>query len=100
MAAELSRSHAKGISLFLDPGHDFPLPVERDERVGLVEVNHRVELLGQAGVEIVAEAFGVRAVDDADRALRAWVAELRGRSPASRMRSRKFGTPTSWKSYS
>ena len=43
--------------------------VERVQRVGAVEVDDRVELVGQVGVEPVARALGVRPVDHPDRAL-------------------------------
>src|SRR5712691_1980804 len=44
-------------------------PLQRLHRAGLVDVDDRVELLGQAGVEVVAEPLGLRPIDDADRAL-------------------------------
>ena len=42
---------------------------QRLDRPGVVEVDHGVELVGQPRVEVVAEAFGLGPVDDADRAL-------------------------------
>ena len=35
----------------------------------LVDVDHRVELVGEPGIEVVRDAFGLGPVDDADRAL-------------------------------
>ena len=44
-------------------------PLERLDRPRLVEVQHEVELLGQPRVEVVAGPFGLRQIQDADRAL-------------------------------
>src|SRR5688500_7692626 len=45
------------------------LAFERLDRPRLVEVEHGVELLGEARVEVMAQPLGLRAVDDADGAL-------------------------------
>ena len=47
-----------------------------------VEVEHGVELPRQDGVEVVAEALGLRLVDDADGALQPRVRERLDRPPA------------------
>src|SRR5688500_13538150 len=49
--------------------------LERLDGARLVHVNHRVELLAQPRVEVVAEALRIRAVDHADRALQARLAQ-------------------------
>src|SRR4051812_11877923 len=43
--------------------------LQRGDGGGLVEVDDRVELVGQGGVEVVAQALGLGSVDDADRPL-------------------------------
>ena len=48
--------------------------LERLDRAGVVDVDERVELLGGAGGEPVALAFGLWTVDHADRALEARLA--------------------------
>jgi len=45
--------------------------LERFDGAGVIDVDERVELPGGAGREVVALAFGLRSVDDADRALKA-----------------------------
>src|SRR4051812_18288912 len=50
-------------------------PLERFHRAGLVEVHHGVELLGQAGLEVVAHPLRVGPIDDADRALQTRLVE-------------------------
>src|SRR6185437_2941972 len=43
--------------------------LERLDRARLIKVQHRVELTGQARVEVVTHALGLRRVDHANRAL-------------------------------
>src|SRR5205823_8645697 len=50
-------------------------PLERHQRARLVEVDDRVELVGQPGVKVVAPALGLRAVDHPDGALEVRLAQ-------------------------
>src|SRR5208282_6051387 len=49
--------------------------LERLDRSGAVEMDHGVELLAQAGGEVVAPPLGLRAVDHPDRPLKTWDAQ-------------------------
>src|SRR5262245_29845470 len=49
---------------------------QRFERARLVEVDHRVELVGEPGVEVVTQPLRLGPVDDADRALEARTAQV------------------------
>src|SRR4051812_8396811 len=51
--------------LFRRPGG----ALQRHQGAGLVEMDHGVELVGHVGLEVMALALGLRAVDHADRAL-------------------------------
>ena len=55
----------------------FPLRngIQRLHRSGLIEVKHRVELLGQARVEVVARPLRIRTIDNADSALESRLTE-------------------------
>src|SRR5688572_24644160 len=50
-------------------------PFERLDRPCLVDVDQRVELVGQAGIEVVADTLGLRAIDHADSPLQLPVAQ-------------------------
>src|SRR4051812_17982383 len=54
------------------------LALQRLQGVRFIEVNEGVELLGQPGLEVVAPALGLGAVDDADCAFEARCAEQGG----------------------
>ena len=64
-----------------------------------VEVDDRVELVGEPGVEVVALALGLGPVDHADRALEPRFAHVAAR-PASAVDNQKRPRPTSWNSAS
>src|SRR5436853_101488 len=53
----------KSLRLAALPGR---VQIERLQCPGLVKVNHRVELVAQAGHEIVTHSLGLRAVHDSD----------------------------------
>src|SRR5438067_7103296 len=57
----------------------FPLgrALERLNGARLVEVDHGVELIPQPGLEVVADAFGLRSIDDAYRPLQARLPKAR-----------------------
>ena len=58
--------------------------IHRLDRGGTIDVDHGIELLGQAGAEIVAVALRQRAIDHPDGALEPWLAEQIDRIPSSR----------------
>src|SRR5439155_7288608 len=51
--------------------------LQRFERSGLVEVDHRVKLRRESRLEVVTSALGLRSVDDPDRALEPRLVEPR-----------------------
>src|SRR5438132_13221971 len=61
--------------------------LERLERVGLVNVKDRVELLWQTRSKVMTETLGLRSVDHADGPLEAW---SRQRPPYSRIREEQL----------
>lgn len=51
-------------------------PFERFERRRLVDVHEQIELIGQAGKEIVTESFGLGPIDHPNRPLQTWLSKL------------------------
>ena len=101
--ARLAVSDARGIGLgrLVAGPTRVARQVERHERARRVEVDQRVELARQAGVEVVALALGLGPVDDADRALAGAAPRARSASVALPRRiRRKRGAADPWKSAS
>src|SRR3954453_9934473 len=67
-------SHREGISLRRLAAVPHRCRLQRFERTRLIEVQDRIELRGQAGGEVVADALRLRPVDDADRPFEARLA--------------------------
>ena len=57
---------------------------QRGHRLGLLEPDEGVELLGEDRFEIVAEEFALRPIDDADRTLQSGLAQHLGQVPVGR----------------
>src|SRR5688572_22390657 len=66
-------------------------PLQRFDRAGFIKMNHGVELLRHAGVEIMAPAFGVGPIDHADGPLQPLWFELLAHLSVSANGQQEFG---------